>query len=695
MKKSFILLSVMAVAAIASCVKEQPVDVKEETKGVPFEFTASTVDTKTTNDGMVTSWKVDDKINLFHAEASTTDYSGNDEFTITSENLAAKKFTGTLASALDPAKSYDWYALYPYNEAFTTPANTTGYVTIGGSSRTQNGYDNAEHLGGLPLVGLATDVDAADKPAITMNHMAAVLKIVVTNSTSEELTVTNVSFTAPVNITGQFIVDFSDPANPAYSDGTYCNDYCNLKVNSGTALGNGESATFYIPIKPVTLAKDSEISLKVNTYTKAVTMPSAFTFTPGKMTTINFDYDKTFTSETFYHSTSIAAGDKVIITGGTTGSIKVMGHYASGDNIASVAGTVTSGCVNSTSSMGVFTVGGNSTDGYTFYDAETETYLNATSTTSKSVLRGVATLDSYAYWAVSFDEGAAVITNKGKASRHIIRVNSSGTPFNAYTSGQDPVYLFKYDSRTPVTLSFATSSVSKTTANYGEFTGQTATASPIVTPITYTMTGDAIGTVNSSTGAVELNGTTGTATVTATYAGNVTHREATASYTITVSSVASPTTGSILFSCDFGLTNNLAFANYTGGTSWNNASTLTYSVSDTDRVFISTASAGNMTSGNLYFNGKNNSAGYTATIAGIKTYGATNVTVFWAANNASSDLEVTESSTAKTTSANSASNRQVFALTGTEETITLVFSNNAAANTRVDNVTVKFGNVTE
>ncbi len=694
MKKSFILLSVMAVAAIASCVKEQPVDVKEETKGVPFEFTASTVDTKTTNDGMVTSWKVDDKINLFHAEASTADYRGNDEFTITSENLAAKKFTGTLASALDPAKSYDWYALYPYNEAFTTPANTTGYVTIGGSSRTQNGYGNAEHLGGLPLVGLAEAVDAADKPAITMNHMAAVVKIVVTNTTSESLTITGVSITAPVKIVGQFIVDFSDPANPAYSDGEYCYNYCNLKVNSGTALGYGESAEFYIPIKPVTFANGSIFSIKVNTYTKEKEMPSAFTFTPGKMTTINFDYDKTFTSETFYHSTSIAAGDKVIITGGTTGSIKVMGHYASGDNIASVAGTVTSGCVNSTSTMGVFTVSGNSTDGYTFYDAETETYLNATSTTSKNVLKGVAAPDSYAYWAVSFDEGAAVITNKGKASHHIIRVNSSGTPFNAYTSGQDPVYLFKYDSRTPVTLSFATSSVSKTTANYGGFTGQTATASPVVTPITYTMTGDAIGTVNSSTGAVELNGTTGTATVTATYAGSVTHREATASYTITVSSVAPPTTGSILFSCDFG-SSNLAFASYTGGTSWNNASTLTYSVSNTDKVSISTNSASNMTSGNLYFNGKNNSAGYTATIAGIKTYGATNVTVFWAANNAYSDLEVTESSTAKTTSANSESNRQVFALTGTEETITLVFSNNAAANTRVDNVTVKFGNVTE
>jgi hypothetical protein len=342
----------------------------------------------------------------------------------------------------------------------------------------------------------------------------------------------------------------------------------------------------------------------------------------------------------------------------------------------------------------VYTVGGNSTDGYTFYDPETETYLNATSTTGSNVLKGIAELDKYSYWTVAFDGDAVVITNKGKTSRNIIRVNSSGTPFTAYTSGQNPVYLFKYDSRTPVALSFASSSVSKTTANYAEFTGQTVTATPAVSPITYTMTGDAIGTVNSSTGAVSLNGTAGAATVTATYAGDETHLGATASYTITVNSVAPPTTGSILFSCDFG-TAKMAFANYSGGTSWNNASTLVYSVSDASKVSIDTGSAGNMTGGNLYFNGKNNSKGYTATIAGIKSYGATSVTVFWAANNASSDLQVNESSTAKTTSANNASNRQVFTLSGTEETITLVFSNNAAANTRIDNVVVKYGNVTE
>lgn len=155
---------------------------------------------------------------------------------------------------------------------------------------------------------------------------------------------------------------------------------------------------------------------------------------------------------------------------------------------------------------------------------------------------------------------------------------------------------------------------------------------------------------------------------------------------------STPVVGDVLFSCDFG-TANCALADYTGGTSYNNASTLTYTASDATKVKIDTGTAGNMSGGNLFFNGKNNVAGYTATIAGIKTYGATKVTVFWAANNASSTLAVTESSTASVNSTNNASNHHTFNLTGEETTITLVFSNNIAANTRVDNVVVKFGEV--
>lgn len=105
---------------------------------------------------------------------------------------------------------------------------------------------------------------------------------------------------------------------------------------------------------------------------------------------------------------------------------------------------------------------------------------------------------------------------------------------------------------------------------------------------------------------------------------------------------------------------------------------------------IDTNTANNMSSGNLFIGGKNGGAGLTATIAGIKSYGATSVTVTWAANNTYTKASITESSTAAVTSANSASNSATFTLSGTETTITLVFTGIGSNNTRVDNVSVVY-----
>lgn len=97
------------------------------------------------------------------------------------------------------------------------------------------------------------------------------------------------------------------------------------------------------------------------------------------------------------------------------------------------------------------------------------------------------------------------------------------------------------DLRTPVTLAFAESAISKTTDNYGSFTGLIATASPnevaITNNITYSKSDPStiISSFNTSTGVLALNGTTGTATITARFDGDGTYKPATKSYTITVS----------------------------------------------------------------------------------------------------------------------------------------------------------------
>ncbi len=104
------------------------------------------------------------------------------------------------------------------------------------------------------------------------------------------------------------------------------------------------------------------------------------------------------------------------------------------------------------------------------------------------------------------------------------------------------------DDRTPVTLSFDNDAINDLTTISHTFTGQAVTSSPNVTDITdnilWSINGNPItSSFNSSTGALALNGSAGTATVTAAFAGDANYQSAVVSYTITVNKVklATPT----------------------------------------------------------------------------------------------------------------------------------------------------------
>lgn len=106
------------------------------------------------------------------------------------------------------------------------------------------------------------------------------------------------------------------------------------------------------------------------------------------------------------------------------------------------------------------------------------------------------------------------------------------------------------DTRADVTLAFATSSYefAVNSSEYSAFTAQTATAtsggSSVNVGIVYSIT-DANGITSgfsTSTGSFTLSGNTGTATITASFAGNVDYKPATSvSYTVTVTSVGGGT----------------------------------------------------------------------------------------------------------------------------------------------------------
>lgn len=300
MKKNYIL-GTLAVAALAlvSCQKEQEIEITVEPKGVPFEFVAGTVDTKTVNAGLSTTWAADDQICLFHAvkdaEASTAVYDG--AFTASAAG-ASVAFTGTIADALDGETSYDWYAIYPYSDGVKT-ANAFNYVTIGSAAagaQVQAGNDSKAHLAGTnyPLWGKQKNVAAATKPALTMNQMASIIEVKVTNKTAVDTKVTKVQFssTADAELVGEFSVDLSGNT-PAFTAST-TNSVATLNVIGADALAEDEYASFFFAVKPFTATVGSKLTITVTTDqgTQELSniVPANFSFVAGKIHTLNLNF---------------------------------------------------------------------------------------------------------------------------------------------------------------------------------------------------------------------------------------------------------------------------------------------------------------------------------------------------------------------------------------------------------------------
>lgn len=292
MKKNLFILSAIAVtaAALVSCEKEQDVNVKEEPQGIPFEIVAGAIETKTVNDDMSTNWVAGDQINLFHAVNGETTYVDDGAFEAAADG-ASVSFTGTLGAAL-ASGNYDWFAVYPYNAGFDTPAGTAT-ITIP-AAQTQVGNSSKAHLAGAncPVAGNKKNVAYDATPVIDIKHLTSIIKVHVTNKIASDITVSGVSFTAPFNINGAFNLDLTGDS-PALS-GLGTSATTALTVTSGAALATDESADFYLAVKPFGVSAGAQLSLTVSTnagdQTLTTVMPAGYTFAVGKIATLNFNF---------------------------------------------------------------------------------------------------------------------------------------------------------------------------------------------------------------------------------------------------------------------------------------------------------------------------------------------------------------------------------------------------------------------
>lgn len=311
---SIFTLALTSVLAIAGCTEQLGDNSSAINGGVPFSFSASHSDSKTSIEGLQTVWDEDDNVNLFHAEAGSTSYVNDNAFVITSQNLSANTFTGTLTKALDPGKAYDWYVLYPYSTYNKTPAGTNkdncSYITVGGISQTQNGNNSLAHLSGksCPLFGVAKSVPASDRLSLTMRHLTSIVEVNVTNNSGSALQVNSVAFTAPAFVAGTYYIDCSDPENIVYAptSDTFVSTSATLTVKNGDEIADGDIAKFYIAIKPFTASAGSELKVSVNGAEQIYPIKGDVTFNPGKIKTVKYSIDLPASDEPYPYSESFA-----------------------------------------------------------------------------------------------------------------------------------------------------------------------------------------------------------------------------------------------------------------------------------------------------------------------------------------------------------------------------------------------------
>ena len=346
------------------------------------------------------------------------------------------------------------------------------------NEQTQRSEDGEFDFKAMPMIAkqvtvtaeMATTTNPSPISTIDMEYLGSVInfKVFSTKDTYASEKVQKITFngrnaanTSDANIGGVFTKNLVtiDPENEESMRITeFKTGYSSIVTSplSASSIGTDKDSALdlYMVIAPgefsgtivvATDAADYTYTLSAKTFVRGGF--KAFGLDLGSATAVReADEPYTFTAQEFELASSIAVGDKIIITNGTSGTVSVMKHYeGTNNNYKKVDASVVSSTITSTADMAVLTVGGEAGN-LTLFDPATELYVNATSTTTSNHLKSSETVDKYAKWNITFSESAAVITNTGKASRNVIRYNSASDQllFSAYDgTKQQEVYIFK------------------------------------------------------------------------------------------------------------------------------------------------------------------------------------------------------------------------------------------------------------
>ena len=258
-----------------------------------FSLVASIAQTKSevSEEGALV-WSTGDLINVFHGVSGEAGLvcDGVVYYDVRSE--MANAFSGKLGSDLKEGYTYDWYVFYPYTEELAIVDNAAA-VTIGSKAtkaQIQNGYGDKGHLSGdnMPLYGTAMGVEEGKTPNAELHHLSSIIELNIASCMPTPVEITEVKVTAGEAIVGSFVVDFiNGTVTPVEGESS---NTAALTVKEAATLQNGESATFYLLVKPFTATAKDGLTISVNGGEKQISLDKDLVFAPGKTTSIDYTY---------------------------------------------------------------------------------------------------------------------------------------------------------------------------------------------------------------------------------------------------------------------------------------------------------------------------------------------------------------------------------------------------------------------
>ena len=265
MKRFFAFAGLVAAAAISltNCQQKEAGLDRVPSVSKTIYISASTADTKTTNDGMKTLWEDVDSLNVFYNETGSFVNLGKatiaDGAGTTSATLAID-VTGPVGP---PSGAATWYAFFPYQKKMETPEGTTGYAYLGHSKGVnQTGFDSMAHLRGNVCPMYAVSEGKGSTVSFSMKHLTSIVEFNVNNGSGKEIVVKSLTLTASEDIVGTYYFNLT-PGEVVYTPSGESYVYKSATVNvSEDTLAAGASGKVYLPIKPYT--QSSTEAFKVN-----------------------------------------------------------------------------------------------------------------------------------------------------------------------------------------------------------------------------------------------------------------------------------------------------------------------------------------------------------------------------------------------------------------------------------------------